>query len=123
MGEFLDKTNRRIRKRLEGTTKYVYGLGRELARVQGRINSGHYARRTVEGELIPERDRLQLTIDAEKSYAWRDAMGIVENYRKCTHDHETADELAERVADFIEHQMGGRQALDMLPLYFNDGDQ
>ena len=123
MGEFLDKTNRRIRKRLEGTTRYVYGLGKDLARVQGKINCGHYAGRVVENELVPERDRLQLAVDTEKSYAWRDAMDIVEHYRKRTGDRAGADELAENVADFVEHQMGGKQALDMLPLYFNDGDQ
>ena len=121
MAVTLETTNRRIRKRLNGTTRYVYKLSGELARVQGRIDCGHYASRVVEGELKPERDRLQLTIDTEKSYAWRDGMNIVEQYRKRTHDHETADEVAENVADFIEHQMGGKQALDLLPLYFDDG--
>lgn len=121
MAAELEKCNRRIRKRLNGTTRYVYKMSGELARVQGRIDSGHYAARTVEGELVPERDRLQLTIGTEKAYAWRDCMNIVEQYRKRTGDHETADEVAGYVADFIEHQMGGKQALDLLPLYFDDG--
>lgn len=121
MADVLGTTNRRIRKRLNGTTRYLYGLGKDLARVQGRIDCGHYASRVVEGELKPERDRLQLAADTEKSYAWRDCMNIVEQYRTRTGDHETADELAEYVADFIEHQMGGKGALDLLPLYFGDG--
>lgn len=121
MAVTLENTKRRIRKRLNGTTRYVFNLSCELARVQGRISCGHYASRVVEGELKPERDRLQLAVDTEKSYAWRDCMSIVEQYRKRTHDHETADDLADTVADFIEHQMGGKQALYLLPLYFDDG--
>lgn len=121
MAASLEKYNRRIRKRLTGTTKYVYKLGKELAEVQGRIDCGYYAGRVVEGELIPERDRLQLTIDTEKAYAERDALRVVEQYRARTHDHAGADELAESVADFVEHQMGERRALDLLPLYFDDG--
>ena len=122
MAVTLETTKRRIRKRLNGTTRYVYRMRGELARVQGRIDSGHYAARTVEGELVPERDRLQLTVDEERAYAWRDCMNIVEQYRERTGDHENADDLAEGVADFIEHQMGERQALDLLPLYFDDGN-
>lgn len=121
MGDQLTTANRRIRKRLASTTKYVYGLGKDLARVQGRIDCGHYAARVVNGELIPERDRLQLTIDTEKAYAERDALRVAEQYRARTHDHAGADELAESVADFVEHQMGSKQAIALLSLYFDDG--
>ena len=117
----LETTNRRILKRLRGTTKYLHGLGKDLARVQGKIDSGHYAARSVEGDLVPERDRLKIKIDEERAYAERDALQIVEQYRARTHDHAGADELAADVADFVEHQMCGKQALDLLPLYFDDG--
>ena len=123
MAYSIEQAHRRVRKRLDGTSRYVYGLGKDLARVQGRIDCGNYAASVVSGELIPERDRLRLKIDTEKAYAERDCLNIAEQYRHRSHDNAGADSMIEGITDYVEQQMGGKNALDLLPLYFETGNE
>ena len=108
------KTRKRIRKRLEQSAKRVNWLFWNLKRVQGRIDSGHYAAHVVRGELEPERDRLRLEIDEECAWAERDAQEIAEGYGEATGDHETARLLSELVREFTEDYMREKHALEFL---------
>lgn len=108
------KTRRRIRKRLEQSAKRVNWLFWNLKRVEGRIDSGHYAAHVVRGELEPERDRLRMEIDEECAWAERDAQAIAERYGEATGDHATARQLSELVREFTEEYMREKHALEYL---------
>lgn len=111
---------RSLRKKLTGTTKFVYALNQDYRRVDGRIKSNHYARRVVEGELRPELHDLRMRIDEEKAYCERDCLRLVDRYRDRTGDNDGADELQELVCEFVEQHMGNGYALGILPEYFGE---
>ena len=112
------RTRRRIVKKLRGTTKFFYAMNKDYRRIEGRLKSGHYAPRVVEGELEPEFEELKRRMDEERAYCERDCLQIVEEYRNRTHDHEGADELEELVREYVEEHLGTGYALGILSEFF-----